>query len=411
MIEFVISAGLFILLNFYFFFRLKVYFPKNYKLYRKIYFGFILLFVSLILFSVFFVGLPHSNHNIFRWYFILNFYFLIFILSISLYVVFILLSDILLAFTFFSKIKDTIIKTQKYLVFIATSFFLILLILLHYGLFFGIGNFKLITHDIKHKAFPESFDGLKIVHFSDTHLGSFFRHSTVKKGVELIKNQNADIVCFTGDLVNISTDEALPYLELFASITAPLGKYAVLGNHDLSDYRKFDIPRDSQNVNTLEIVKILKRMGFVVLRDSAITISSGKNTINIIGTDNWGNPPFKRTGDIDKAIQYIDIDNFNILLTHDPNYWSSVILDKYPIHITLSGHTHGFQSGYRNSNNTLSLSSLKYKHSLGLYNVNGRYINVNAGFGFIGIPARVGVKPEISVIKLFSDFNKNLLLF
>jgi len=272
--------------------------------------------------------------------------------------------------------------------------------LMLYGYFYGVTNYKIKTYELNFKKLPASFNGLKVLQFSDTHLGSFLNYKSVEKGMLMIQEQNADIILFTGDLVNISSQEAQPYFNLFASLEAPYGKYAVLGNHDMSDYRKLDIERDSLNVNTQDIITFFQSTGFTVLRDTFVTIFNETDSIQIAGTDNWGKPPFKAYGNPEKLFENLNPNMFTMLLSHDPSFWCTFINDGTSVDLTLSGHTHGMQFGYRTKTRQWSPASIKYPTWAGIYKNQNQLLHVNPGFGFIGIPLRIGIHPEISVFIL-----------
>ena len=121
----------------------------------------------------------------------------------------------------------------------------------------------------------------------------------------------------------------------------------------------------------------------------------------MVGVENWGRPPFPPKGDLEKAVSGISKDTVNILLSHDPHHWEDVVLS-HPekFHLTLSGHTHGMQMGIELPGFKWSPVSLRYKNWAGLYEENGKFLYVNRGFGHIGFPGRVGIKPEITLIKL-----------
>ena len=122
--------------------------------------------------------------------------------------------------------------------------------------------------------------------------------------------------------------------------------------------------------------------------------------MRILGTDNWGIPPFKPWGDIAKAMKDSNEDIFTILLTHDPSHWVYEIKGKKDIDLTLSGHTHGMQIGIFTKRIKFSPVSLKYKYWGGLYKEDNQFLYINLGFGFIGFPFRIGMPPEISILEL-----------
>ena len=97
----------------------------------------------------------------------------------------------------------------------------------------------------------------------------------------------------------------------------------------------------------------------------------------------------------------VGYNDFKILLSHDPSHWTEQVKTwDSKIHLTLSGHTHGMQFGIEIPGFKWSPVQLMYKHWAGLFQKAGRYLYVNRGFGFHAFPGRVGIWPEITVIKL-----------
>jgi hypothetical protein len=97
-------------------------------------------------------------------------------------------------------------------------------------------NYKVRRVKLSFKNLPPAFKGLKIVQVSDIHSGSFTDKAAVEKGVNLIRQQNADLILFTGDLVNDKADEMHDYMDVFDKLNAPMGVFSTLGNHDYGDY-------------------------------------------------------------------------------------------------------------------------------------------------------------------------------
>lgn len=249
---------------------------------------------------------------------------------------------------------------------------------------------------------PKAFDGFKVVQISDVHAGSFDNKEKVKAGIDKINELNADIVCFTGDLVNVEKDEIDPYVDIFSEIQAKYGKFATLGNHDY--YGSYD--RQSVSAERsyfMDFFDKFKSMGFDLLNNEHRQIRIGSEQINIVGVENWGAGRwFPKKGDLDKATARVD-NGFNILLSHDPTHWDEKVKNYIKkIHLTLSGHTHGFQFGFQMPGFQWSPAKYRYQKWLGLYEENDKYLYVNRGFGFLGFPGRVGMWPEITLIELKS---------
>lgn len=250
------------------------------------------------------------------------------------------------------------------------------------------------------KRLPKSFEGLKVVQFSDFHAGSFDDFEKVKEGLALINKANPDIILFTGDLVNNRSIEALPYVGLLKDLKAKYGKFAVLGNHDYGDYIQFDTPEERVE-NLLLIEQIYKDADFQLLNNESVQISNDIDTIDLIGVENWGTGPFPQYGKIPEAIANTEEDRFNILMSHDPDHWEYEIRNhSKQFDLTLSGHTHGFQVGVSIPGWEWSPAKYRYKRWLGLYQENNRYLFVSKGFGFLGFAGRIGMLPEIVVFTL-----------
>jgi predicted MPP superfamily phosphohydrolase len=149
------------------------------------------------------------------------------------------------------------------------------------------------------------------------------------------------------------------------------------------------------------MLKLHKELGFQLLLDEAKFIKKKESQLAIIGVENWGKG-FNQKGDLKKATSEVKPEDFKILLSHDPSHWEyEVIDDKLHYHLTLSGHTHGMQFGIEIPG-FIKWSPIKwrYKYWAGLYEKAGQVLNVNRGFGYLAFPGRVGIWPEITVIKL-----------
>jgi uncharacterized protein len=268
-----------------------------------------------------------------------------------------------------------------------------------YGMIGMRTDYKVVQQSIRFYDLPPSFDKMKIVLFSDTHLGSFFNPEDVRKGLDMIRDQSPDLIVFTGDMINVSADETNPYIKMFRELNAPNGMYAILGNHDLGDYMKFYEPESPGKVADA-LIKKEQEMGFKVLRNDHIFLHRGRDSIALIGVDSWGLPPFKKIGDLQKAIKGLDPRVFKILLSHSPSQWTSEVRGNTEIDLTLSGHTHAMQMGINLLGILWSPSEYKYPKWMGSYQWGTQFLYVNPGFGYLGFPGRIGIRPEITVITL-----------
>lgn len=271
-----------------------------------------------------------------------------------------------------------------------------------YGLAKGKYRYTLENLKLRFSDLPKNFHNFRIVQISDIHAGSFDSHEQVLKGIELVNAQEPDIILFTGDLVNSNKDEIDPYIDLFTRLKAKRGKYAILGNHDY--YGTYDMESQTEkDAYWNSFMEKYKTLGFDLLKNEHREIDIDGEKISLLGVENWGAGRwFPKYGDLDKAMP--NNDNFKILMSHDPTHWDEKVLthDKH-VHLTLSGHTHGFQFGINFPGYKWSPAKYRYKHWMGLYEEKEQFLYVNRGFGFLGFPGRVGMWPEVTVIDLIAD--------
>ncbi|NOY51745.1 MAG: metallophosphoesterase [Chlorobi bacterium] len=271
------------------------------------------------------------------------------------------------------------------------------------GMFKWVYQFVVFKEKISINNLPSAFNGFKIVQISDMHLGSWTTEKPLIQAVEMINAMKADIVVFTGDLVNFSTREAYKYEDVLKNIEAKQGVFSILGNHDYGDYVNWP-DKKSKEQNMTDLYSLYERMGWKLLNNENHVFDSGNGQLALIGVENWGaNPRFPRKGDIDKALTGVEDVAAKILLSHDPSHWEKIILpDNYDIALTLAGHTHGFQFGYEGKNIKWSPAKWLYKYWAGLYSDKNtsRHLYVNRGIGSIGYPGRIGILPEITLIEL-----------
>lgn len=262
-------------------------------------------------------------------------------------------------------------------------------------------NYKVKKVNLDFSNLPSSFKGLKIVHISDIHCGSFNNKDAVKKGVEKIMQQQPDLILFTGDLVNNTSDEMDNYLDVFKQLKAPLGVYSILGNHDYGDYHEW--PNKEAKMQNLERLKqVHSEIGWRLLLNENVLLQKDGQQIALIGVENWSSKArFPKYGKLSQAYTGTEDIPFKILMSHDPSHWDSEVRTNYSdISLMLSGHTHGMQFGVDIPWLKWSPVQYVYKQWAGLYEQGAQKLYVNRGFGFIGYPGRVGILPEITLIQL-----------
>lgn len=271
---------------------------------------------------------------------------------------------------------------------------------------FGLGmargrtHVKVFRETVKIAKLPDTFKELRIVQLSDIHLAGFYRHpGHIRKVVNMVNELEPDLICFTGDMVHNFSEELDPFIDILNDLQATLGKYAILGNHDYGAYFKWK--SKEEEVANLDRVKAqIRASGFDLLLNEHRTIALNEDSLEIMGVENWGKPPFPQLGELDRAMSGVDPDRIKILLSHDPSHWDLQVKEKEDIALTLSGHTHGMQFGIEIGRFRWSPSRWTYKHWAGLYAENGLQLYVNRGLGYTGFPGRVGIRPEITLLTL-----------
>lgn len=270
-----------------------------------------------------------------------------------------------------------------------------------FGAFKGRYDFYTRYRKLSFPNLPASFEGFRIVQISDVHLGSFQGNfDALREVVKIINGHHPDLIVFTGDLVNNFHQETIGWEKVFGELRAPMGCYAILGNHDYGYYSRWDSDKE-RNDNFNKIVAANKRLGFSLLRNENVLLHRKGETIALAGVEYWGTSGhFPNTGDLQKASNGIHDQSFKILLSHDPDHWGAEVVGKTDYDLMLAGHTHGMQLGVDFKGFTWSPAKYKFKHWDGLYRQGSQFLFVNRGLGTLSMPLRVGMSPEITLIEL-----------
>jgi predicted MPP superfamily phosphohydrolase len=290
---------------------------------------------------------------------------------------------------------------------VAAAIAVLLFIIVLFGITKGRHFYRVRRETIYFPDLPEAFDSFTITQITDVHSGSFTNAAGVHKGLHLVNAQQSDVILFTGDLVNNEAAEMDRWIPAFAALTAPMGKFSVLGNHDYGDYKRWVTPGAKQ-ANLARLKEVHEEIGFRLLLDEAITLDKDGQSITLLGVENWGKGGFHKYGDLMRATKDVPDNAFKILMSHDPSHWDAVTLDhQQQVHLTLSGHTHGMQFGIELFGFKWSPVKYMYKQWAGLYRNKGRFLYVNRGFGFLGLKGRIGMWPEVAVITLKRGHSEN----
>lgn len=293
------------------------------------------------------------------------------------------------------------VSRLKFLSQLAVTFTVIPAISFLYGMVRGAYKYRVHNVKINFPNLPEAFNGFKIVQISDMHTGSFMSNSPVKTAFEIIMQQKADLILFTGDLVNNVADETKGFEEEYSKLKAPHGVYSVLGNHDYGDYVSWE-SQTAKHENLEKLKKVQADSGWKLLMNEHVVLQKGEDKIALLGIENWSNSSrFPKKGKMNEAHKGTEDIPFKILMSHDPSHWDAQVRKEYQdIDLTLSGHTHGMQFGIEIPGFKWSPVQYLYKQWAGLYKQENQYLYVNRGLGFLGYPGRLGIWPEITVIEL-----------
>lgn len=256
--------------------------------------------------------------------------------------------------------------------------------------------------EIEITGLPDNFDGYRIVQFSDLHTGTFGNDTTyVSRLVDHINAIDADLIVFTGDIVNRETDEITPFISPLSRLRAPDGVLAILGNHDYGDYMTWESD-EAKKANMTALEEAYRQSGIRLLLNETSLIGRGNDTIAVIGVENIGDPPFPVYGSLTKAYPDIRDSLTKLLLSHNPAHWVDSIAgkDDVKVPLTLAGHTHAMQIEVFG----ISPAALRYKTWGGLYadDHQRHQLYVNIGTGTVGMPMRLGAAPEVTVLTLRS---------
>ena len=261
---------------------------------------------------------------------------------------------------------------------------------------------------------PSSFDGYKIVQLSDLHVGTWGKDTTfLNELVKEVESLHPDLIVFTGDIVNRQSSELEPFIDVLSRLKAKDGVYSILGNHDYGDYVDWNTPLDKER-NLLQLKDYQRKMGWKLLNNESVFIKNDKDSILLIGVENWGEPPFPKYGDLNHALPekedgagvHQNDRSYKLLLSHNPEHWNQEVGTNTNIDLTLSGHTHAWQSMIKIGDWKWSPAKYRYEQWAGRYdreNKNGENTSlyVNIGSGSVGMPSRLlSAFPEITLITL-----------
>ncbi|MCB2342614.1 metallophosphoesterase [Clostridium estertheticum] len=276
--------------------------------------------------------------------------------------------------------------------------FLLLVTIITTMIYFDNNVLQVSHYTVKSNKIQTSFNDFKILQLSDLHSKDFGNHNY--KLIEKINSENPDIVVMTGDMINTSDTDFEVFINLAEQVSKNHVTYYIVGNHE----------ENLTDDKLKSLTNKLGRIGISVLDNKKVTITKGKDSINLYGL--WFNLRYYKdanyynekelffgVGQNKTLLGNLDSNLYNILLTHNPLYFDTY--SSWGADLTLAGHIHGgmiripFVGGLFSPERRLFP-----KYDAGKYQINGKELIVNRGLGDGNLLIRIFNRPEISVITL-----------
>lgn len=243
-------------------------------------------------------------------------------------------------------------------------------------------DFVINEVDLKFPELPNELNGLKLLQLSDIHMGVFYTARDLARVVDASNGLRPDLAFITGDLITKKSDPLDRCLLELRKLRTASGIWGCLGNHEL--YAKVEDYAQERG----------RELDIFFLRKQAAALKFGDSRLNLVGVDYEERAPYLR----DDVESLMDLSAFNLLLAHTPAVFPTAA--KQGFDLTLAGHTHGGQINIELLGTNLNVADLHTPYTKGLYTLPTSLIYVNSGLGTIGAPVRIGVPPEITLLRL-----------
>ena len=238
-----------------------------------------------------------------------------------------------------------------------------------------ITHFRIRELTVFLKDLPQALDGMRIAHVTDTHVGKFTRGRVLDDIVAATNRLDADLVLFTGDLIDNTLRDLPAAVKMLQSITPRSGLFVIEGNHDL-----FESPK--------EFELGMREAGLTLLRNESATVSVRGVPVQLLGIV-WKHGEAAMARDVDAVAKLRDPAAFPILLAHHPHAFDRAVTNGFPL--TLAGHSHGGQVMLTPK---IGAGPAMFRYWSGLYEKSGRALVVSNGTGN-WFPLRVNAPAEI----------------
>ena len=255
------------------------------------------------------------------------------------------------------------------------------LVVCGYGILVRRRWFHVREVDVPIVGLDPSFDGFRVAHLSDLHIGTNTPKSWGMRWANAANRQTPDLAVVTGDMVTSGTEFHGDIAEIVAALEAKHGVYVSMGNHDYFGEGE-------------PLVSLIRARGVTVLRNEGVVLErDGKQLYLAAIDDTW-----THRDDLDRALASRPKDTKVVLLAHDPERFRQAA--KRDVALTLAGHTHGGQIAFPFLSRWISLSHLTHHFHQGLYRIGASTLYVHPGLGTTGPPMRLGVAPLVAILRL-----------
>jgi predicted MPP superfamily phosphohydrolase len=241
--------------------------------------------------------------------------------------------------------------------------------------------FRVVTRDVKVAGLPAAFDGLRVAHLSDLHVGTLTPRSWGLRWARAANAAAPDLAVVTGDLVTSGNAYDEDIADVLGELRAPRGVFSSMGNHDY-------FGEDER------LVALLRARGVTVLRNEGVAIEKDGARFWLAAIDDT----WTRRDDLGRALAQRPEGLATVLLAHDPNRFDQAA--DAGVELVLSGHTHGGQVAVPFLARRFNAARFAYKYSLGFYERGRSTLYVHPGLGTTGPPFRLGAAPEVTVLVL-----------
>jgi predicted MPP superfamily phosphohydrolase len=257
-------------------------------------------------------------------------------------------------------------------------------VMMGYGALVQRTDFRVREVDIPLPDLPRDLEGLRILHLSDIHLSAFLSERELAGVIDASNELRPQVAVMTGDLISGHSDPLDACIRQLARVKSDTGLLACMGNHERYIRAEAYTARQAA------------RLGIAFLRHESRQLRFGTATLNIAGSD------FESHRNRDRYLmgmeRLVQPGAVNVLLQHSPDVFPAAVSKRY--NLLLAGHTHGGQVTVEILDQSINPARFFTPYVYGLYRIGGAAAYVTRGIGTIGIPARIGAPPEISLLRL-----------